>query len=73
MSTWLLLAVVSVAGAGASQEVSSAAGADFKLRSYHQYEDAIDDALRTEARTKDEHERADAIRRLGGPVPRTAA
>jgi hypothetical protein len=64
MSTWLLLAVVSVAGAGGSQGASTASAADFKLRSYHQYEDAIDDALRTEARAKDEHQRAEAIRRL---------
>ena len=65
MATWLLLAILSAAGADSSAaDVVTPSAPDFKPRPYHQYERVIDDALRAEARAKDQHERAEAVRRL---------
>ena len=65
MSAWLIMTVLSVLGADASETAAATPTAtDFTLRHYHEYEKALDEALRSEARATDQHARAEAIRRM---------
>ena len=65
MSAWLIVSVLSIFGADASESATATPpAADFKLRHYHEYEKALDEALRSEARATDQHPRAEAIRRM---------
>ena len=65
MSAWLLVSVLSILGADASESATATPpAADFKLRHYHEYEKDLDEALRSEARATDQHTRAEAIRRM---------
>ena len=65
MSAWLVATVLSVLGADASEAAAAMPNVtDVKLRHYHEYDKAISEVLRTEARATDQHTRAEAIRRM---------
>ena len=65
MTTWLVLFVLAV-GLEATETKAAPAAAEAKLRPYHEYDKAIDEALRSEVRAANQHERAEALRRITG-------
>lgn len=65
MTTMLVLFVLAV-GSEATETKAAPAATEAKLRPYHEYDKAIDEALRTEVRAANQHERAEAIRRITG-------